>query len=1088
MKFVATTGSTKIRNKASYNLRSVAMRNSTNAPSGGIVIREAVRKNVSTANQESQECCDSCDSCSDLSNIGNVRIKQTIASPIIGVKNQDMTISIPYMSCNCIMSNHQPFRLPNDFVDAYADKHPPFGFNGLGELVYMRTYARIKPDGTKERWHDTVERVVNGTFNMQKKWMLKLGLDWNEVDTQQLAQEMFDRIFQMKFMPPGRGLWAMGTAITEERGLFAALNNCAFVSTENLHMVEFPSEPFCFLMDAAMLGVGVGFDAKCANVLDIIGVDTTSDGVQMVIADSREGWVDSLRVLLDAYFLGKPRPLFDYSQIRVAGQLIRGFGGVSSGADPLINLHNNIISILDNATGGKITTRIVVDIMNMIGVCVISGNVRRTAEIAFGNYDDPEYIDLKNYTKNPDRMNYGWTSNNSVFAKIGMDYSDIAKRIADNGEPGFAWLDNMQNYGRMNGIVDSRDHKACGGNPCVTGDTWTMTSGGPRRVEQLIDSGKLSLFINGKQYYTTDKGFFKTGCKPVFKLTTSEGFELKATSNHLILVKTNATSLQGCAATEWIPMSDLKQGDQVVIMNHSSIIDGWGGNGSKQDGLFLGNVMSDALRMTGSSYVDDNNSTCYITDHIEESSYVFYTNFLYELFKPNSYWDDNGVILLRGGYNTLQRIQRMLIRLGVYSTIKKDNKLHYPASYSLMKLKIDYDNITRFNEIIGLSPNCKTDDGFKLWEALRSVSDASELSNLNISETDPTMCATVLTITGCPNDYVYDCTVPEVSAFDANGIYVHNCLEQTLESYELCCLVETFPNHHTSIEDYKETLKYAYLYAKTVTLGSTHWPKTNNVMTRNRRIGCSMTGIAQFLSKWGINELKLWCDEGYNAIQSYDKIYSDRFAIPRSIKTTSIKPSGTVSLLAGATPGMHFPESRFYIRRVRIAKDSELIQSLVSAGYAVEPAHESPNDTVVVSIPVDVGCNVKTLADVTAWEQMELAAFMQQYWSDNQVSCTITFDRLKEGKQIAPMLDYFQYRLKGISLLPRLDTSEGGCIYPQMPYEQIDEKTYNKMMSSVSLLYFDKTNKTSEKHMDAPDKYCDSSSCQIKIKKNIIPI
>ena len=65
------------------------------------------------------------------------------------------------------------------------------------------------------------------------------------------------------------------------------------------------------------------------------------------------------------------------------------------------------------------------------------------------------------------------------------------------------------------------------------------------------------------------------------------------------------------------------------------------------------------------------------------------------------------------------------------------------------------------------------------------------------------------------------------------------CLEQTLESYELCCLVETFPTNHESLEDYLTTLKYAYLYAKTVTLGKTHWPDTNRVMLRNRRIGCS---------------------------------------------------------------------------------------------------------------------------------------------------------------------------------------------------------------------------------------------------------
>lgn len=198
----------------------------------------------------------------------------------------------------------------------YAAEAPPFGFNGLGELVYRRTYSRMKPDGkTREQWFETVERVVNGAFSMQKEWLIKNQLEWDAEAMQQTAQEMYRRIFAMKFLPPGRGLWAMGSALTEERcvcvffglgtGLFvcecvcvsyifqiaptlhfdrfpplhppnqptiqpnpttqnrrlyAALNNCGFVSTAD--MANEPSAPFAFLMDASMLGVGVGFDTR----------------------------------------------------------------------------------------------------------------------------------------------------------------------------------------------------------------------------------------------------------------------------------------------------------------------------------------------------------------------------------------------------------------------------------------------------------------------------------------------------------------------------------------------------------------------------------------------------------------------------------------------------------------------------------------------------------------------------------------------------------------------------------------------------------------------------------------------------------
>jgi hypothetical protein len=129
---------------------------------------------------------------------------------------------------------------------------------------------------------------------------------------------------------------------------------------------------------------------------------------------------------------------------------------------------------------------------------------------------------------------------------------------------------------------------------------------------------------------------------------------------------------------------------------------------------------------------------------------------------------------------------------------------------------------------------------------------------------------------------------------------VHNCGEQSLESTpdgggEMCCLVETFPHRHESKEDFLRTLKFAYMYAKIVTLGNTHWVGTNRIQLRNRRIGTSVTGLTQFIATRGINALRDWLRGGYDCIQEWDRIYSDWLAIPRSIKTTSIKPSGCLA-------------------------------------------------------------------------------------------------------------------------------------------------------------------------------------------------
>jgi len=292
------------------------------------------------------------------------------------------------------------------------------------------------------------------------------------------------------------------------------------------------------------------------------------------------------------------------------------------------------------------------------------------------------------------------------------------------------------------------------------------------------------------------------------------------------------------------------------------------------------------------------------------------------------------------------------------------------------------------------------------------------------------------------------------------------CSEQSLEDHELCCLVETFPAHHDDIEDYKRTLKFAYLYAKTVTLVPTHNQKTNAVMMRNRRIGCSMSGIVQAINKLGRFNFLNWCNQGYNYIKDLDLMYSEWLCVPRSIKMTSVKPSGTVSLLCGSTPGIHYPESEYYIRNIRIANTSPLLNACVKAGYIVEDDTYSP-DTSVVSFPVKEKFFVKGKKDVTIWEQFANAADMQRWWADNQVSITVTFNK-NEKKDIKTCLEVFQSQLKSISLLP---ISEHG--YEQAPYIPITKEQYENMVKSIENL-----NLTAARH-EVTDKFCDGETCTI---------
>lgn len=294
------------------------------------------------------------------------------------------------------------------------------------------------------------------------------------------------------------------------------------------------------------------------------------------------------------------------------------------------------------------------------------------------------------------------------------------------------------------------------------------------------------------------------------------------------------------------------------------------------------------------------------------------------------------------------------------------------------------------------------------------------------------------------------------------------CMEQTLWDRELCTLVETYPAFHDDLEDFKETLRIAYLYAKTVTLVPTHDPQTNAIMLRNRRIGCSMTGIVQAINKLGYRRFFEWCDDAYGYIQQLDKEYSDWLCVPRSIKTTSVKPSGTVSLLSGATPGVHWEHAPYYVRRVRVSNGHPLAELCARAGYPVEPDRYVGN-TSVVSFPVRVPHLERCKADVSVREKVDLAAQMQHYWSDNQVSCTAEFDPETEREELPQVLAAYEDRLKGIVFLP-----SAGHGYEQPPYETITREQYEAMVSRLKPLQGELDH---EHELEAA--FCEGGTCEL---------
>lgn len=672
------------------------------------------------------------------------------------------------------------FHLADEFVTGYKAKDVPWGYrdaagNSVGEITFLRTYSRLKEDGTKETWVDVCERVINGMYSLQKDHCKTNRLPWNDSKAQASAKEAFDRLFNFKWTPPGRGLWVMGTSIVNEQKNSAALQNCAFVSTASMTKND-PAKPFAFLMEASMLGVGVGFDDKGADKEFTI-YEPREPEVITVIPDTREGWVDSVTAVLNSYLRPDQKIAgFDYSEIRPAGTPIKTFGGTAAGHEPLLKLHNHIHSLFKGRGGERLTRRDIADIGNMIGVCVVSGNVRRSAELLIGRLDDPDFLNLKNPAVFPERNSYdpanpgwAWMSNNSIEATVGADLSGIVEGIANNGEPGVVWMDMSRKYGRLIDPANDKDWRVAGYNPCA---------------------------------------------------------------------------------------------------------------------------------------------------------------------------------------------------------------------------------------------------------------------------------------------------------------------EQSLESFEMCTLVETYLNRHDSVEDYKRTLKFAYLYAKTVTLLPTHWEETNAIMQRNRRIGTSMSGVANFADINGLPVLRNWMDNGYDTVKNYDRIYSEWLGIRESIKMTTVKPSGTVSILAGESPGVHWtPGGEFFDRAIRFSNDDPMLPLFRMANYRVEKASESPKTTSVVFFPI------KSLAkrsekDVSIYEKVSLASTAQRHWSDNSVSVTVSFNAETEKDDVGTVLHMFDGQLKTVSFLPM-----GNETYPQMPYTQITAEKYED--GRMTLMPIDFSGVYAGMAADAiGEMYCTTDACEVKLIKD----
>jgi len=326
----------------------------------------------------------------------------------------------------------------------------------VGYVTYKRTYSRPTKNGKTEEWHDTIERVVDACRT-------QLNVGFTKKDEDSLRRIMMN----LKGTVAGRFLWQLGTKTVDKLGL-PSLQNCAFVVCDE------PIRPFTWAFEMLMLGSGVGFNIQREHVYQIpkilkkVKVERMDvNDADFIVPDSREGWVELMRRVLEASFVTGQGFTYACHLIRSKGSPIKGFGGVASGPQDLVWGIGEINTILNSRSGKRLRPVDCLDIMNIIGRIVVAGNVRRSAQIALGDYDDFDFLRAKRWDLGG-IPNWRAMSNNSVICD---DISKLPEEFWEgykgNGEPyGLINLEASRRMGRV-GETQYPDPEVMGFNPCA---------------------------------------------------------------------------------------------------------------------------------------------------------------------------------------------------------------------------------------------------------------------------------------------------------------------------------------------------------------------------------------------------------------------------------------------------------------------------------------------------------------------------------------------------------------------------------------------------------------------------------------------
>ncbi len=280
--------------------------------------------------------------------------------------------------------------------------------------------------------------------------------------------------------------------------------------------------------------------------------------------------------------------------------------------------------------------------------------------------------------------------------------------------------------------------------------------------------------------------------------------------------------------------------------------------------------------------------------------------------------------------------------------------------------------------------------------------------------------------------------LPLVWKTDPGAKGVNPCGEQALHDHEACNLAENFPGQHDEGTNSDLSFKLLVRYCIRQRLTPLQDPTSHEVGLKNMRVGVALGGLCDF--DWSTDQLSHW----FKVCRKEADDYADELRVNRPITVTTVKPSGTISLLNGSSPGIHAPFAPWYIRRARIAKNDPMVEALTDAGVPNEvDQYDKTGHTLVFAFPTKAAHTRITQRTETIRDQFERQRAVQEHWADNAVSATLSFDANTEREELAACLKEHVPFLKSTTVLSRSHA------YVQAPYEAIDESTFNTLSSRI---------------------------------------